>query len=114
MTNVLDSLNWLTHREVADLLGLPQGKVRRLVEEHSLLGMKRGRDYCIPADFLLHDEPLAGLRGTLILLLDGGFSEQEALEWLFGEDESLGESPVSSLRRGRKTQVRHAVQLLGL
>ncbi|CAG7845742.1 DNA-binding protein [Pseudoclavibacter triregionum] len=114
MTNVLDSIEWITLRDAADALGLPPGKVRRLIEDRALLAMKRGGDLCIPARFLKNGEPLPGLRGTLILLHDSGFSERESLDWLFAEDDGLGQTPVDALWVGRKTQVRHAVQLLGV
>lgn len=114
VTNVLDSIDLLPLRDAAEQLGLPPGKVRRLVEERALLAVKRGPELRIPARFIRNGEPLAGLRGTVILLLDAGFDEREALEWLFAEDDALGAAPVAALEQGRKTQVRHSVQLLGL
>lgn len=113
VTNDLDAIEFLPLGEAAERLGLPVGRVRRLVEEHALLGVKRGPELRIPARFIKDGEPLAGLRGTVILLLDSGFDEREALEWLFAEDDGLGAEPVAALEQGRKTQVRHAVQLLG-
>lgn len=114
VTNALDSIEWISLRDAAEQLGLSTGKVRRLVEERALLGLKRGPELQIPARFIKAGEPLPGLRGTVIMLLDAGLDERESLDWLFAEDDALGGSPVDALEQGRKTQVRHAVQLLGL
>lgn len=114
VSNALQSIEWVTVREVADELGISPGKVRRLIEERHFIAQKRGKELCIPAAMVKDGAPLSGLRGTVILLLDTGMDEQEALEWLFSEDDALGETPIAALTAGRKTNVRHSVQLLGM
>lgn len=105
---------WLTLPQVAEAIGLSAGKVGRLVQEHHLLARRIDGEPRVPKDFIVNGEPLVGLRGTVILLLDGGLREDEVLDWLLEEEETLGAAPVDALRQGRKTQVRHSVQLLGL
>lgn len=61
-------------------------------------------------EFVLDGAPLSSLRGTLLTLLDAGFSEEEAVAWLLAENEELGERPVEALRAGRKSGVRRATQ----
>ena len=49
---------------------------------------------------------------TLESLLDAGFSDEEALRWLFTEDESLPGRPIDALRDGRRTEIRRRAQAL--
>lgn len=114
MSDALDNREWLTLPEVADALGISTGKVRRLIEDRHLLARRIDREPRVPADFIRDGEPLPGLRGTIMLLLDAHLDEAEVLAWLLGPDETLGCAPVDALRDGRKTQVRHSVQLLAI
>ncbi|HEY4632215.1 MAG TPA: Rv2175c family DNA-binding protein, partial [Blastococcus sp.] len=45
---------------------------------------------------------------------DGGFSDEEAFEWLFRVDESLPGTPVEALRGDRHTEVTRRAQALAL
>lgn len=105
---------WLTVPDVCERLGLTPGKVHRLVEERVLLGLKQGGVFRIPEAFLDGAEPLPGLKGTAIVLLDGGFSEEGAIEWLFDHHDVLDTSPIHALRQGRKTEVRRLAQALAI
>ena len=135
-TATLDSLvpEWLTLPDVADRLGLDVGKVRRLLQEGRLAGVRRGDPVVlsVPADFLVpehlanpaapgarpadDDAPqwavLAALRGTLTVLTDAGFDAAESIEWLFAPDDVLGRAPIEALRSGSKTEVRRRAQTL--
>ena len=50
--------------------------------------------------------------GTVTLLADAGFSNEDTLRWLFTEDPSLPGSPIEALRSGRKTEIRRRAQAL--
>ena len=103
---------WLPVAEVAGRLGVSAGRVRRLVQEKALAGMRRGKEFCVPAELLTGDAPLPELQGTLVVLADAGFTEEEALRWLFTDDAYPG-TPVDALRSGRgKTEVRRRAQAL--
>ncbi len=122
---------WLTLPDVAEALGVELGKVRRLVADRHLVGVKRGerRTFQVPAAFLVPAAPgeaeepagttegahevLATLRGTVLVLADSGFSDEEILRWLFEVEPSLGEAPVEALRAGRRAAVRRVAQTLG-
>ncbi len=56
--------------------------------------------------------PLPELAGTVTLLRDAGFSDEEALHWLFTPDPTLPGSPVEAMRSGRKTEIRRRAQAL--
>lgn len=105
---------WLAMPDLCERLSLTPGKVHRLVEEHALLGIKKDGIFRVPEAFLDGALPLAGLKGTAIVLLDGGFDEAGAIEWLFQPHDSLGGSPISALRQGRKTEVRRLAQILAI
>lgn len=104
---------WLTVPELVDLLGVPQGRVRRLIEDYVLLATRIDGVVKVPADFLRDGEPLHELRGTVVVLHDAGFSDDEAMRWLLDEDETLGAAPIDALRAGRKAEVRRVAQALG-
>ena len=48
------------------------------------------------------------------LLRDGGFTEQEAFDWLFREDPTLPGTPVAALRGDRHTEITRRAQALAL
>ena len=108
------SEEWLTVPDVCERLGLSPGKVHRLVEEKSLLGVKRDGVFRIPEVFVDGAEPLKDLRGTAVVLIDGGFTEESAVDWFLTENPDLGVSPVAALRQGRKAEVRRLAQSLAL
>ncbi|MGA1532465.1 MAG: Rv2175c family DNA-binding protein [Aquiluna sp.] len=53
------------------------------------------------------------MRGTMLQLLDLGLTESEAIEWLYEENDVLGEKPIAALVKGHKAPVRRAAQALG-
>jgi len=107
---------WLTLPDVAELMGLEVGKVRRLLQDRYLIGVRRGERnvLSVPAALIQHAQPLLELHGTLIVLSDAGFDNAAALEWLFTPDDSLPGTPVDALRAGSKTEVRRRAQSLAL
>jgi len=46
-------------------------------------------------------------------LLDIGLTIDEAIEWLYEENDNLDETPISALLKGHKAPVRRAAQTLG-
>lgn len=115
LTALVDT--WLPLPDVAARLGTDVGKVRRMLQEKVLIGARVGerRILSVPADLVTGDGlPLPHLQGTLTLLADVGFSDDEALRWLFTPDESLPGTPVEALQANRKTEVRRRAQALAL
>lgn len=112
MTTAPD-IRWLTIPDLVDVLGLGVSKVRRLIEDRSLAARRIDGVWQVPEQFIRDGEPLSELRGTLMVLADAGFSDDEAIEWLLVPEESLGVSPVEALRSGRKAEVRRVAQALG-
>ena len=111
---------WLTLPDVAEALGTDVGKVRRQVSERNLVGVRRGERHTfqVPAAFLVPSdeggrEVLGALRGTVLVLADGGLPDVDILRWLFEPEASMGTTPVEALRSGRKHEVRRVAQAVG-
>lgn len=126
LTTLVDQ--WLTLPDVAERLGTDVGKVRRALQERRLVAARVGERQIlsVPAQSLAPAsdegwEVVPSLQGTLVLLADAGFSDTEAIEWLFTPDESLrtlgtGEhrpsTPMEALVHGHKTEIRRRAQAL--
>ena len=112
----LDALvgEWLSVPDVAERLDQRVTRVHNLVHDRRLLAVRRPEPAVrsVPALFLTETGVLDSLQGTLVLLADAGFSDEEALRWLFTEDESLPGRPIDALRDGRKTEIRRRAQAL--
>ncbi|OMH24287.1 DNA-binding protein [Tersicoccus phoenicis] len=106
--------DWLPLPDAAERLDLQVTKVHRLIDDGTLLALRVGEPpvRSVPAAFLTEDGPVDSLRGTISVLRDAGFSDDEALRWLFTFDESLPGRPIDALRTGRKTEIRRRAQAL--
>ncbi|MGL4172871.1 MAG: Rv2175c family DNA-binding protein [Actinomycetota bacterium] len=107
---------WLTLSDVAEYMNVPVSKIRQMLRDRQLIAISmEARGRCIPASFFAHGLPLPELPGTLTLLADAGFNDEEAVLWLLHEDSTLREgSPIDALRAGHKTEVRRRAQALAL
>ena len=103
---------WLTVPDLCELLDVSPGKVHRLVEERQIFLVNRDGVKQLPAHLIVDGEPLPSLPGTLSVLEDAGFTVGQAIEWLYTEDETLGNAPIESLLAGRKSEVRRLAQSL--
>ncbi|MCU1637256.1 MAG: transcriptional regulator [Cryobacterium sp.] len=112
MTDAFSQHDWLTIPDLVDRLGMAQGRVRRLIEDKHLLAVRRDGVLKVPEVFLEDDAPLGDLRGTIFVLADDGFNDDQAMRWLLEVDDSLGTAPIAALRAGRKAEVRRVAQAL--
>src|ERR1700722_8637988 len=104
---------WLSLPEVATRLGLPISRVKQLLRDRKLLAVTRpGGDHAIPSAFIDRDQIVKGLSGTLTVLFDCGFADEEALRWLFTADDTLPGTPVDALCAHRGTEVNRRAQAL--
>jgi hypothetical protein len=102
----------LTPAEVAAALGVSPNRVRQLLREHKILAVPGSGYSRIPADFFQDGAVLKHLPGLITVLKDGGYSDEEAFDWLFREDESLPGTPVQALRDDRHTEVTRRAQAM--
>ena len=112
MTEQAPAREWLTIPDLVDSLGLGVSRVRRLIDDRHLAAKRIDGVLKVPPDFLKDGQPLGELRGTLIVLGDAGFDDEEAVDWLIQEDDVLGVAPIDALRAGRKAEVRRVAQAL--
>ena len=104
--------DWLTLPDVAERFGVQVTRVRQLLRDNQLIAVRRGENNSlqVPAGFIVDDHTVKGLTGTLTLLKDAKFTDEEILRWLFTPDDSLPGTPVEALRQNRGTEVRRRAQ----
>lgn len=108
---------WLAVPEIMELTGASLAEVKTWLQDRDIIGARRGpnRAVYVPALFLTEEGPLHSLRGTITVLADGGYRDEEIIEWLLADDESLSDgSAIASLRAGHKTEIRRRAQEMAL
>ena len=107
--------SWLSLPELAESIGEPLGKVRQLVRDGKLVAISRGERSTkqVPGEFVRDGRLIKGLAGTVTVLRDNGFTDEEALRWLLSEDDGLSARPVDAMAEGRDTAVKRRAQVLG-
>lgn len=104
---------WFTTSEAAERLSMPVSRVKQLLRDRKLLGVQRpDGSFGIPAAFFDGDQVIRGLHGTLTLLYDCGFSDVEAMRWLFTVDDTLPGSPIEAIAAHRCGEVNRRAQAL--
>jgi hypothetical protein len=112
---VADALvgEWLSLSEVAARLGMSSSRVKQLLRDRKLLAVTRPNgERAVPAAFLDGAQIVKGLGGTLTVLFDCGFDEEDALRWLFTADDTLPGTPIEAICRHRGTEVNRRAQAL--
>lgn len=113
MNNIDDLIGeWLNLPEVAERFSIDITRVRQQVKDRKLLAVRRDGVLYVPAAFVTGSTILKGLPGLLVLLTDAGYTDEEALRWLFTPDDSLPGSPVDALTQNRGTEVKRRAQAL--
>ncbi|GHD00910.1 transcriptional regulator [Zhihengliuella salsuginis] len=107
--------DWLPLPDVADALGVDIRKVHSLIRDRALVEYRIGdrRIRAVPSAFLKDGQVLDSLKGTVTVLSDSGFDDDELIRWLFTADDSLPGRPIDALREGRKTEIRRRAQAAG-
>ncbi len=114
MTDTIELVGeWLPLPDVAELLGIDALRARQLVRDRQVLAVRSDGVLRVPAAFVQDGRIVKGLPGVLTLLADAGYSDEEALRWLFTPDDSLPGSPVQALVENRGTEVKRRAQALG-
>jgi hypothetical protein len=99
--------------DVAERLGQPVTRVHQLIRDGHLLALRRGGVLGVPTAFLTETAVVKGLAGTITLLRDAGYHEDEILRWLFTSDDSLPGTPIDALRGDRGREVKRRAQAMG-
>lgn len=106
--------DWVTIPDIAQALDLKVTRVHNLISDGTLIALRDPETNVrkVPTLFLNGSRVLESLKGTLVVLKDSGFSDEEAIVWLYTEDESLPGRPIDALIDGRKTEIRRRAQAL--
>lgn len=106
--------DWLTIPDIAEMLDLKVTRVHTLISDRSLLAVRDPETNVrkVPALFMRENRVLESLKGTLTVLDDSGFTDEEAIVWLYTEDDSLLGRPIDALINGRKTEIRRRASAL--
>lgn len=112
-----DEHAWLAVPDIMELTGATLAEVKTWLQDRDVIGVRRGPNKAlyVPASFFTDEGPLLALRGTITVLSDGGYKDEEIVAWLLEPDDSLkGGSPIGDLRTGSKTEVRRRAQEMAL
>lgn len=113
-----DIHEYLTMNEAAALLGIYPHRMKQLLRDHLLFAVtnEAGRSV-IPAATLVQGndgwEPLFNLPGTLTLLADAGYNEEETGRWMYTYNDELEQTPLEALLEGRHHRVNDIARMLG-
>jgi hypothetical protein len=104
----------LTIPEAATALGIPVNRVHQQLRDGHLVGVHDDAGVrCVPAAFLVEGAIVKGLPSVITLLRDAHYADDEIIEWLFRDDESLPGSPIDALRANRSREVKRRAQVAG-
>jgi hypothetical protein len=104
----------LTIPEVADQLGVPVNRVHQYVRDGQLLAVRRDDGpRRIPASFVQHGTIVKSLPSVITMLRDARFEDEEIIDWLHREDDSLPGAPIEALRANRGSEVKRRAQVAG-
>jgi hypothetical protein len=105
---------WLTLPDLAERIDTPLPKVRQLLREGRLVAVDRGAPPVkhVPAELVADGRLVKGLAGALTVLRDAGYTDVEALRWLFTDDPAIPGRPVDAMAAGRDTAVKRRAQVL--
>ena len=104
---------WRTLPDVADSTGSDVQRVRQALRDGQLLALRIDGVLKVPALLVGPEGPVKGLTGTLTLLRDAGYSDEEACRWLFSAEDTLPGTPAQALADNRGTEVKRRAQALG-
>jgi hypothetical protein len=101
--------------EVAELLGVVVTRVMDDLNSHRLVAVQVDGVRQIPARFFTDGgEVNRFIPGLIALLSDGGYTDEEILEFLFTEDESLPGRPVDAVHGHLAREVMRRAQAMAI
>ena len=111
--NAVQSAEWLTLPDIAERLDVPITRVHQMIRDRALIAVRRDGVLRVPAELVAGDTVRKHLQGVLTLLYDAGYSDEEALRWLYTADETLPGTPAAALAGDRAREVKRRAQALG-
>lgn len=107
-------MDLLTLPEVADQLGVPVNRVHQYVRDGHLVAVRDAAGVRrVPAAFLQDGLIVKALPAVITLLRDARYGDEEVVDWLLREDDSLPGTPIEALRANRGREVKRRAQVAG-
>lgn len=104
----------LTFPDVAAALGVPVTRIHQYVRDGHLVAVRNDDGTkCVPGQFVQGGAVVKHLPAVITVLRDARFEDDEIVDWLFREDDSLPGSPIEALRANRGSEVKRRAQVAG-
>jgi hypothetical protein len=104
---------WFNLPDVAQRLEVPITKVHQMIRDGALIAVRREGVLQVPAELIAGRNVTKHLPGVLTVLRDAGYSDEEALRWLYSPDDTLPGTPAAALAGDAATEVKRRAQALG-
>jgi hypothetical protein len=100
--------------EVAEQLGVKATRVHQHVRDGQLLLLRREDGVRgVPALLVQDGAIVKHLPSVITQLRDARFSDEEIVDWLHRDDDTLPGSPIEALRANRGAEVKRRAQVAG-
>ncbi|HEV7192213.1 MAG TPA: Rv2175c family DNA-binding protein [Jatrophihabitantaceae bacterium] len=100
--------------DAANILGVPVTRVHQYLRDGHLVGLRDANGVrCVPSSLLQDGAIVKSLASVITQLRDARFDDDEIIEWLFREDDSLPGTPIDALRANRGSEVKRRAQVAG-
>jgi hypothetical protein len=103
----------LSLADVAERLDTPVTRVNQLIRDGHLIAVRVEAGRRIPAAMIMDGAVVKSLPSVITQLRDARFSDDEIVEWLYRDDDSLPGSPIEALRANRGSEVKRRAQVAG-
>jgi Rv2175c C-terminal domain of unknown function len=104
---------WITLPDLAERLEVPVTKVHQMIRDGALLAFRNEGVVRVPVELVASRNVIKHLPGVLTVLRDAGYSDEEALRWLYSPDDTLPGTPAVALSGNGATEVKRRAQALG-
>jgi hypothetical protein len=100
--------------DIAAELHVPVTRVHQYLRDGQLVCV-RGEDGVrrVPAELVQNGAIVKHLPSVITQLRDARYEDEEIVDWLFREDESLPGTPIAALRANRGSEVKRRAQVAG-
>ena len=83
--------------DVAARLGVSVTRVHQMLRDNQLLAVRRAGVVGVPDVFFSDTAVVKPLPGLITVMRDAKYTDEEILEWMFTEDDTLPGTPVKAL-----------------
>jgi hypothetical protein len=92
-----DAVTLLSLSDVARRLDVPLARVHQMLRDNHLLAVRRNGVIGVPDAFFADRAVVKPLGGLITVMRDAKYTDEEILEWMFTEDDTLPGTPVAAL-----------------